>query len=123
MLVQNSILWKTVTVYNEHKPLETIFQKPLLSAPMRLQRMLMQLQWYDLTVKYKQGSDMQLPDTLSRAVTKTIFLTSEDSADINVVDYLSITDELYNEMKKFTGLELTTVRDVILQGWPRESIL
>ncbi|GFO32675.1 transposon ty3-i Gag-Pol polyprotein [Plakobranchus ocellatus] len=56
-----------VTVFTDHKPLEQIFKKQLLSAPMRLQRMLLALQWYDLKVNYKKGKDMQLPDTLSRA--------------------------------------------------------
>lgn len=56
-----------VTVYNNHKPLEVIYRKPLLSTPMRIQRMLLRLQWYGLTVKYRRGKDMELPDTLSRA--------------------------------------------------------
>ena len=58
---------KEVTVYNDHKPLEQILKKPLLAAPMRLQRMLLNLQWYDLIVKYRKGKEMYLPDTLSRA--------------------------------------------------------
>ncbi|GFO24070.1 hypothetical protein PoB_005057500 [Plakobranchus ocellatus] len=33
-----------VTVFTDHKPLEQIFKKQLLSAPMRLQRMLLALQ-------------------------------------------------------------------------------
>ncbi|KAG7526399.1 hypothetical protein JOB18_039748 [Solea senegalensis] len=34
---------------------------------MRIQRMRLRLQWYDITVKYRKGKDMELPDTLSRA--------------------------------------------------------
>ena len=41
--------------------------KSLLSTSMRIQRMRLRLQWYDLTVKYRTGKDMELPDTLSWA--------------------------------------------------------
>ena len=41
-----------VHVESDHKPLEMIVLKPLDSAPKRLQRMLLQLQKYNLKVKY-----------------------------------------------------------------------
>ena len=55
-----------VNVESDHKPLESIFQKPLDSAPVRLQRMLLRLQRYKLVVKYKRGDQLFLADTLSR---------------------------------------------------------
>ena len=55
-----------VTVYNDHKPLEAIFKKPLNAAPIHLQRMLLHLQCYHLDVRYQRGPDMFLVDTLSR---------------------------------------------------------
>ena len=51
---------REVTVESDHKPLEIILQKPLLAAPKRLQRMMMHLQNYNLTVVYKQGQEMYL---------------------------------------------------------------
>ena len=56
---------KEVTVYSDHKPLETLFNKPLLSAPMRIQKMRIKLQWYDITVKYRKGTTMYIPYTLT----------------------------------------------------------
>ena len=56
-----------ITVQSDHKPLETIFKKPLLSAPKRLQRMLLRLQKYNLNVTYTRGKDLFIADTLSRA--------------------------------------------------------
>jgi hypothetical protein len=46
---------------------QMIIKKPLHSAPKRLQRMLLQLQKYDLVVRYKKGRHMHLAYTLSRA--------------------------------------------------------
>ena len=73
-----------------------MFKKPLTTAHMRLQRMLLAVQWYDLKVIYRKGVDMQLADTLSRA-----YLPSETSSkpietDIKLV--VSITEEKYNEL-------------------------
>ena len=60
-------------VITDHKPLETIVQKPLLKAPHlltplppRLQRMLQKIQGYDYVVEYRSGKSMTLADTLSR---------------------------------------------------------
>ena len=44
-----------------------IFKKSLVSAPKRLQRMLLRLQKFDLDVQYKKGTEMHLADALSRA--------------------------------------------------------
>jgi len=57
-----------VTIHSDHKPLETIFKKTLITAPKRLQRMLLQLQKYNLLVMYKPGKRMYIADMLSRAV-------------------------------------------------------
>ena len=46
------VLGRPFTVESDLKPLEMIHQKSLASAPLRLQRMLLQLQRYDVTIKY-----------------------------------------------------------------------
>uniref|UniRef100_A0A8C5MRX3 Gypsy retrotransposon integrase-like protein 1 n=1 Tax=Leptobrachium leishanense TaxID=445787 RepID=A0A8C5MRX3_9ANUR len=60
------IYGRPVVVETDHKSLEYILQKPLSSVPPRLQRMVMKLQRYDLTVKYKPGKEIPMADTLSR---------------------------------------------------------
>ncbi len=67
------IIGKQVIVETDHKPLETIMKKPLLSAPMWLQRMMLQLQRYDLSLEYKKGSQLFIADTLSRAYLNETF--------------------------------------------------
>ncbi len=52
---------------SDHKPFEMIHQKPLAAAPKRLQAMLLRLQRYNVSVKYKQGSEMYIPNFLWRA--------------------------------------------------------
>lgn len=56
-----------ITVESDHKPLQSIFQKSILSAPCRLQRMMLRLQCFNLDVKYKPGAQMYVADHLSRA--------------------------------------------------------
>ena len=60
------VLGRPFTVESDHKPLEMIHQKSLASAPPRLQRMLLQLQRYDATIRYRPGKEMLLTDALSR---------------------------------------------------------
>ena len=45
------VLGRPFTVESDHKPLEMIHQKSLASVPSRLQKMLLQLQGYDVTIR------------------------------------------------------------------------
>ena len=56
-----------ITVPTDYQPLETIFKKPLCEAPRRLPRMMLKLQRYQFSVRYKKGKELYLADTLSRA--------------------------------------------------------
>lgn len=81
---------REVTVQNDHQPLENIHRKRLLSAPSRLQRMLLRLQKYAII-----GRDMLMVDTLSRT-----YLPESSKGDsetemeaVNMVNYLTISVE------------------------------
>ena len=54
------IFEKHVEVESDHRPLQSIFAKPLQSAPMRLQAMMLRLQPYDFDVKYKRGTEIPI---------------------------------------------------------------
>ena len=54
------------TIESDHKSLEQISMKNLADAPVHLQRMLLRLQDYDFTIKYRPGEEMVIADTLSR---------------------------------------------------------
>lgn len=80
-------------VKSDHKPLEVIVRKPLLSAPKRLQCILLRLQRYDFDVIYIPGRDMLLADTLRRAYLSKCSYAGTAEAEIetvNMVAHLSL---------------------------------
>ena len=56
-----------VRILSDHKPLTTIFERPLEACPKRLQRMRLALQRYSIRVGYIAGSKNLVADALSRA--------------------------------------------------------
>ena len=61
------IYGKQVKVYTDHKPLVAMLKKAIYKNPARVQRLLVRLRKFDLTLIYKPGKSMHIPDTLSRA--------------------------------------------------------
>ena len=57
---------KRFMVESDHKTLEMIHLKNLTTAPPRLQRMLLRIQGYDFTIKYKPCTEVLLADPMSR---------------------------------------------------------
>ena len=53
------------TIVSDHKPLEQTNIKNLADTPVHLQRMLLWLQNYDVTIKYQPGKEMLVADALS----------------------------------------------------------
>ena len=56
-----------IHIQTNHKLLEGVLKKPMCKAPLRLQRLMLTLQPYDLVVSHVPGKFMYLVDTLSRA--------------------------------------------------------
>ena len=52
------IYGKPVVIETDHQPLVTIHNKPFHTIPVRLQRMMLQLQRFDLTLTYKKGKQL-----------------------------------------------------------------
>ncbi|XP_013396158.1 uncharacterized protein K02A2.6-like [Lingula anatina] len=112
------IFGKETTMYTDHKPLESILKKPLLSAPMRLQKMLLRLQWYNLNVVYRKGKDMVVADTLSRAYLPDTSSDVTGLDDLCLVDMISVSSERYSDIRTRTQRELQPLYNTIVQGWP-----
>jgi transposase InsO family protein len=119
---------REVFVESDHKPLEAIFKKPLDKVPMRLQRMLLRVQAYNLTVAYKPGRYLYIADTLSRApsninskVEKDVFDEDLDVQVNSLVSNLPISENQLNNFLNETKKDsvLTKLHEYIVNGWPR----
>ena len=113
---------KEVNIETDHKPFEPIFTKPPATAPKRLQRMLLHLQQYNLTVKYKKGKDLHLADTLSRAYLQEVNASdlTKELEDVDQLRGLPVCKETWLKVKNaFADDPVQQVlRSVILRGWP-----
>lgn len=113
---------RKVYVTSDHKPLESILKKPLHCAPKRLQRMMLQLQKYNIQLVYKPGKEMYLADTLSRAYIedKQTEPESEEIEAINMIKDLAISEERHKEIQQHTETDTQQqkLKHVIQSGWP-----
>lgn len=116
-----------VVIETDHKPLVSIINKPLASAPARLQRMLLRLQPYSFKLVYKPGRYLFIADTLSRAVAPG---ESEASSPRDHLDAQAqvcaltssnpLTDTHFLEIQKCTQQDsvLMQLSKEIKRGWP-----
>ena len=92
--------------------------KNLVSAPPRLQRMLLRLQPYDFTIRYRPGNQMHVADALSR-------LSSDESMpipDLNVQVHAvcpQFSNECLRKMQEQTPKEpeLAALKEVVFNSW------
>ena len=115
---------REIKVETDHKPLQSIYKKPLLQAPPRLQRLLLALQKYDLNVTYKPGKEMFIADQLSRSYlkeTKEQLVPDLQVNDIHLISHLPVAPEMYKRFQEETASdeELKLLQDVVLEGWPQ----
>ncbi|XP_060810750.1 uncharacterized protein K02A2.6-like [Amyelois transitella] len=115
---------KEILVESDHKPLESIFKKPLMSVPARLQRMMLRIQGYDLVVSYKPGKYMYIPDALSRAPLPELY--SEEVHENVLYQIQMIINNLPMSKNKLELIKKEITRDLGLKevlncikyGWP-----
>ncbi|XP_045104351.1 uncharacterized protein LOC123499883 [Portunus trituberculatus] len=109
---------RSFTVITDHKPLEMVTRKPLNSTPARLQRMLLRLMEYDVTVQYRPGRMMLASDALSRLPADRGIPVPMDM-DVRV-DLVHFSPERLEKLRRATASdeELSLVRRTILDGWP-----
>ena len=112
------LLGRSFVAESDHKPLEMIAMKNLANAPPRLQRMLLELQRYDVTIKYRPGKEMQLADALSRCPARA---SQEIKLDMRV-DYIAFTKPWIEKLKDGTQRDpiLAMVYQLTQQGWPHQ---
>lgn len=113
-----------ILVETDHKPLVSLFEKPLYKIPARLQRFMLRLQCYNLSVSYKPGKYLLIADTLSRAPLTETALTEMDEeislhcnfvashmeipyTNLNVLKEHSVNDSVYQKIVQYVN-----------NGWP-----
>ena len=114
-----------MTVYSDHKPLASIVKKPLDRAPKLLKGMLMRALAYDIEVRYLNGKEMYLADTLSRAhlPRRTSDCGQEEFETINTLSYLIMPEEKIHEIRQHTSgdTSLQQLKRIIQEGWPADK--
>ena len=121
---------KQISVETDHKPNESIFKKSLLSALYRLQRMLLRLQRFNLTVKYKPGSQILFADHLSKAShhelsgpEESFQVFSSELESLDPMQALKVTPERLDQLQRSTSHDdtLQALKTTILTGWPMQK--
>ena len=107
----------------DHKPLEIIMKKPLHLVPMRLQRLRIRLQRYNVTVQYVRGKSIPVADTLSRNGPRDGNVSDEIGLDVYVdaiLKQMPVSDEKLEEIRKTTkdDNELQELQKYVQRGWP-----
>ena len=120
-----------VQVETDHKPLETIFKKPILAAPKRLQRMLLKVQKYQLQVQHKTGSSMFIADMLSRIKMSPQCRKETTHYDVfysglekmKFTDYMGFSDKTLAQLQKESDRDssLQELKTIVLTGWPESQ--
>ena len=111
----------SVEVETDHKPLEAILKKPLHQAPLRLQKMIMSIQKYQINLIYRPGKQLVIADTLSRAyLTKQPDDSTSFEFEVNVVASLPISKTKLEQFQSMTQSDsaLMQLMKLTLDGWP-----
>ena len=112
------LLGRSFLAESDHKPLEMIAMKNLANVPPCLRRMLLELQRYDVIIKYRPGKEMQLANALSHCLVRA---SQEIKLDMRV-DYIAFTKPWIEKLKDSTQRDpiLATVYQLTQQGWPHQ---
>lgn len=111
-------------VETDHKPLVSIFSKPLIDVPPRIQRMRMRLQKYDFHLSYTPGKYMYVADSLSRAhgnnEPKSSIETDVKVAVDAVIEHIQMSKSRLQEVAQETKKDSVMCKLInqIIRGWP-----
>ncbi len=108
---------KPFIIESDYKPLKMISLKNLTATPPRLQRMLLRLQGYNFTLKYKAGKEMLIADSLSHQP------SHKNSQMIHLdirVDFVQFSPVKLGKIQAETNADgvLTALREIVMSGWP-----
>ena len=109
---------RSFTIESDHKPLESISRKNLADTPAWLQHMMLHLQGYDFTIRYRPGKEMVIPDTLSRFSPRP---GPDLPLDITIHHAHIMPDHKEAFQQAFVNNpEMQALGDLIITGWPED---
>ena len=116
------IYGRGVIVQTDHKPLESIHLKHLMAAPPRLQKMLLRLQRYNITIQYKPGREMELADAFSRLSPEEKGPIPNLNVEVHEV-FPQFSESFMEKIAKCTRCdpELIALKEQVYVGWPRKE--
>ena len=120
------IYGRPTVVESDHKPLQYILNRPSHQAPLRLQKMMLTLQRYELKVKYRPGVELSVADALSRSYlpeTAETLIPDLEVNEVHLTTHLPISPEKYVEMQQATAPDpvMQALTPIIQQGWPKSK--
>ena len=120
------IYGRPTVVESDHKPLQYILNRPLHQAPLRLQKMMLTLQRYDLKVKYRPGVELSVADALSRSYlpeTAETLIPDLEVKEVHLTTHLPFSPEKYVEMQQATAADpvMQALTSIIQHGWPKSK--
>ena len=108
-----------LTIESDHKPLENIMKKPIHTAPLRIQRMMLKLQPYEFTLIHRSGKDMGLADCLSRLPLNKVGEKAIDE-ELMVLKLETLSCSNHDKISEATQNDqhFQIVKQVVSSGWP-----
>ena len=112
---------RSFVVESDHKPLEMICLKNLISAPVRLQRMLLRLQQYNMVIMYQPGKEMLLADALSHLPSRANNTEIKLDLWVDTISFVTFSSSQLTKTTTETQKDpiLSTVHWLTLNGWPQ----
>ena len=111
-------------VLSDHKPLASIVRKDLINAPPRLQRLLLRLQKYNVSIWYKPGKSMMFADHLSKNVNPEVSKVPTVSGlnfEISSLELNTSPSKLERiRQESECDPQMLMLKETIIQGWPKD---
>ena len=119
---------RTITVQSDHQALQSIWEKSIITASPRLQRLL-RLAHYDINIEFLGGKENVIADTLSRVCQLQSNNSNIRDSNIDVIAVHHITQNASVSMARLQEPRLATQSDPTLcsltktvhEGWPQSK--
>ena len=115
------IFGRQVNAETDNQPLVTIMKKTIHNATPRIQKMILKLQRYNISLVYKRGKDLLIADAFSRAYQDD---NESDSSNLDEYDLMHVevlSNTRLEELKTATQNDNTStvLKTVIMRGWSK----